>query len=152
MRRAANATRPDRHRLSPDDRRFRAAFEACHITPAEFDHRSHIRLAYAYLVDAGPAGAARLLRAGLLTFLQHHRLDTGKFHETLTRAWTAAVWHFMRRTPPCPSAEVFIERNPALLDARIMLTHYSSDLLFSPAARARFVAPDRATFPGHEAA
>ena len=33
------------------------------------------------------------------------------------------------------SADDFIERNPQLLDTKIMLTHYSADLLFSDQAR-----------------
>lgn len=40
-----------------------------------------------------------------------------------------------------------IERNPELLDSRIMLTHYSAEVLFSDEARARFVDPDIQPIP-----
>jgi len=43
----------------------------------------------------------------------------------------------------------FIEANPILLDGKIMLTHYSADLLFSEEARARFVEPNLDEIPRH---
>jgi hypothetical protein len=39
-----------------------------------------------------------------------------------------------------------------LLDTRIMLTHYSAELLFSDAARADFVEPNLDPIPRHEPA
>jgi len=38
-----------------------------------------------------------------------------------------------------------------LLDSKIMLTHYSADLLFSDEARARFVEPNLDPIPRHAA-
>lgn len=38
--------------------------------------------------------------------------------------------------------DAFTAANPMLLDAKVMLTHYSTNLLVSPEARARFVEPD----------
>lgn len=138
------------HELSSDDRRFRADYEACRVTPDRFDHRAHVRLAYTYLVDNDTETAVTLMRAALLAFLRHNDVDISKYHETMTRAWILAVRHFMTTCPAAPSADAFIEANPVLLDSRIMLTHYSADLLFSPEARARFVAPDLGEIPGHE--
>ena len=133
-----------RHQLSADDRRFRAAFEACTLSPTQFDHRAHIRLAYACLVDGGGDADAALarVRTGLQTYLRHHGIDPAKYHETLTRAWVLAVRHFMDRTPRTGSADEFIDGNPELLDPAIMTTHYSRDVLFSREARERFVPPD----------
>jgi hypothetical protein len=53
----------------------------------------------------------------------------------------------MQRSPAARSADAFIEANPALLDTRIMLTHYSRERLFSDAARREFVEPDLAPIP-----
>ena len=39
------------HRLSPEDLEFRRAFEACEVSPADFDHAAHVRLAYIYLCE-----------------------------------------------------------------------------------------------------
>ena len=57
--------------------------------------------------------------------------------------------HFMEISPASPSADVFIGHNPAMLDSKIMKTHYSA-LLFSEEARARFVEPNLDQIPGHE--
>lgn len=136
-------------RLSADDRSFQAGFEAGRVGPEAFDHRAHVRLAYAYLVESEVEAAVERMRAGLLGFLQQHGIPVSKYHETLTRAWILAVRHFMERTRTAESAQAFIEANPALLDSRIMLTHYSAEVLFSPEARARFLEPDRDRIPRH---
>ena len=138
------------HELSPEDRRFRESFEAGHLDPAGFDHRAHLRVAYAYLVDNDDEAAIDLMRSALLGFLRAHGIDASKYHETMTRAWILAVRHFMEITPPCPSSHAFIEANPRMLDAKIMLTHYSADLLFSPQAREKFVEPDLDRIPRHD--
>jgi hypothetical protein len=90
------------------------------------------------------------MRDTLRGFLEHHGIPVSKYHETITRAWIMAVRHFMDRTPPTPSADTFIDGNPRLLDPKIMLTHYSAELLFSPEARARFVEPDIDPIPRRE--
>jgi hypothetical protein len=134
------------HGLSDGDRDFRAAFEACSIAPARFDHEAHVRLAYVYLTENDVDPAVQRMRAALLTFLEHNNIPPAKFHETLTRAWILAVRHFMDKAPSTSASE-FIDRNRELLDSRIMLTHYSAQLLFSPDARASFVEPDLEPIP-----
>jgi hypothetical protein len=135
---------------SADDRDFRAAFEAGRVAPADFGHRAHVRLAYVYLADGDVEAAVDRMRAGVRGFLRHHGIDAAKYHETMTRAWVLAVRHFMEISKPAASADAFIERNPILLDTKIMLTHYSAGLLFSDEARARFVEPDLGQIPRHE--
>ena len=122
-----------KHELSDADREFRRAFEAGAFAPADFSHRQHVRLAYVYLVDCDVNLALDRMRAALVCFLSHHGIPATKYHETLTRAWILAVHHFMHRTPEASSADDFIDRNPMLLDSKIMLTHYSAGLLFSRA-------------------
>ena len=139
-----------KHELSSDDRRFRAEFEACRFAPDRFDHRAHIRLAYTYLAENDAETALALMRTALLAFLKHHDVDISKYHETITRAWILAVRHFMEISPASPAADVFIEDNPTMLDTKIMMTHYSAELLFSEEARARFVEPNLDQIPRHE--
>ncbi len=88
------------------------------------------------------------MRESLVAFLGHHGIDAAKYHETITRAWILAVRHFMDRTPHSDSADAFIDANPVLLDSKIMLTHYSAEVLFSAEARARFIEPDLQQIPG----
>ena len=141
-----------KHELSSSDREFRAAFEAGAYAPADFSHRAHVRLAYVYLAGSNVDPARERYRAALVGFLSHHGIPASKYHETLTSAWILAVHHFMHRSPEAASADDFIERNPLLLDSRIMLTHYSAGLLFSDVARAEFVEPDLDPIPRHHAA
>jgi hypothetical protein len=107
-------------------------------------------LAYTYLAEFDVDTAHALMRTALLGFLRHHRIDTSKYHETMTRAWILAVRHFMQLSSGSPSADRFISDNPTLLDGKIMLTHYSAELLFSQEARTRFVGPDLDAIPAHE--
>jgi hypothetical protein len=138
------------HQRSPEDLQFRSDFETGQLTPEAFDHRGHIRLAYVCLVEAGPDTALTSLRSALQSFLRHHGIPASKYHETLTRAWILAVRHFMATSPPAASADDFIDRNPGLLDSRIMMTHYSTDLLFSQEARSRFIEPNLDPIPRYD--
>jgi hypothetical protein len=138
------------HLLSADDRQFCEDFAACRVLPDEFDHRAHIRLAYVYLAEHDPDAALALMRSALLAFIQHNNVPVAKYHETLTRAWILAVRHFMAISPGAASAADFIASNPILLDSKIMLTHYSAEVLFSPEARARFVEPNLELIPRHD--
>ena len=138
------------HGVSARDAGLREDFESGRLAPSAFDHRAHVRLAYVYLAEHDVEAAVELMRGGLRAFLAHHGIDPAKYHETMTRAWILAVRHFMELSPQAESADDFIDRNPRLLDAKIMLTHYSAGLLFSPAARAGFVEPDLDAIPRHE--
>lgn len=136
------------HALSADDRNFRSDFESGAYPPGEFNHRAHVRRAYVYLCDYDIETAYSLMRGALLSFLAYQGVSVSKYHNTLTWAWIMAVRHFMDKTPACESSDVFIGKNSKLLDSRIMMTHYSADVLFSDEARARFVHPDRIPIPG----
>ena len=139
-------TRKLSHEPSEEDRIFLAAFEACTVAPSQFNHQAHVRLAYVYLTEYNTDAAVQKMRDALLKFLEHNSIPRSKFHETLTRAWVLAVRHFMNRSISASAAE-FIAKNPELLDSKIMLTHYSASVLFSPDARASFVEPDLDPIP-----
>jgi hypothetical protein len=139
-----------RHSVSSDDRRFCADFAAGLVPPGAFDHRAHIRLAYIYLAEHDPGTALTLMRSALLAFIHHNQVPVAKYHETLTHAWILAVRHFMAISPAARSAADFIAGNPGMLDSRIMLTHYSTEVLFSDEARARFVEPNLELIPRHD--
>ncbi|WP_440222046.1 hypothetical protein ACQQ2N_13245 [Dokdonella sp. MW10] len=134
------------HAVSVSDLAFRSAFDAGRIAPSAFDHRAHVRLAYVHLVEHGVAGAPQAMRASLQVFLASHGIAPSKYHETLTRAWTLAVAHFMARHPG-GTFESFSARSTPLFDSRVMLTHYTPARLFSDAARAAWVEPDLDPIP-----
>jgi hypothetical protein len=138
------------HSLSSDDRRFQADVAACRVHPDAFDHRAHIRLAYTYLAEHDVDTALTLMRRALQALIQHNGIPVAKYHETLTQAWILAVRHFMAASPDADSAATFIAGNPSMLDAKIMMTHYSAEVLFSAEARARFVEPNLDGIPRHD--
>lgn len=135
------------HHASSADLEFLRDFEACRVAAEDFDHAAHVRLAYIYLCEHSVDSATERMKQSLLAFLGHLGVGPGKYHETITRAWVMAVAHFMRRSEPCASADAFMAGSPQLLDSKIMLTHYSAEVLFSPAARESFVAPDIQEIP-----
>ncbi len=137
------------HQTSAGDQVFRSEFETFEIPPDQFGHAAHVRLAYVYLCEHSVEAAAEKMKASLLAFLDHLGVEQAKYHETVTRAWILAVNHFMAQSEPCTSSAEFVSRNPRLLDSRIMLTHYSAEVLFSPTARRLFVAPDIQAIPEH---
>jgi hypothetical protein len=71
-----------RHRISPEDDRFRSAFEALQVEPREFDHAAHVRLAYVYLCEDSVEGAVGRMKRALLAFLAHLGVSESKYHET----------------------------------------------------------------------
>ena len=138
------------HTLSQEDRDFLEAFEACQIAPGDFTHRAHLRLAYCYLAEEDAERAVTRFREALGRFLHHNVIDPSKYSETLTKAWILAVHHFMHSCGGTGSAEAFLSKSSRLLDAKIMLVHYTKDVLFSAAARAQFVEPNLSPIPRHE--
>ena len=84
-----------RHQSSGDDRRFQAEVESCSVTPAQFDHRAHVKLAYVYVTQNDTDAAHDRMRETLHAFLACHGITPAKYHETITRAWILAVRHFM---------------------------------------------------------
>lgn len=135
------------HNISADDARFAQRFKSGEMPAGEFHHRDHVRLAYIFLCRHEPQAAHQAMRDALIAFLDHHKVDPTKYHETITRAWILAVAHFMDQSAPTDSADAFIDANPRLLDPDIMLSHYSAQRLFSEDARGQFLTPDRAPIP-----
>ena len=139
-----------KHLLSRKDQEFKLQVEACELPVSEFDHRAHIRLAYVYLVEGGAELAVQRMRKALTALLKHAGVDPSqKYHETLTEAWILAVHHSMKNTDNSESADGFIEKNTVMLDSKIMMTHYSAEVLFSEQARQSFVEPNLDPIPGH---
>jgi len=137
-----------KHLLSREDQEFKSQVEACEFPVPEFDHRAHLRLAYVYLVEGSAEQAVQLMREALTGLLKHAGVDPSKkYHETLTEAWILAVHHFMSNTDSCESTDDFIEKNNVMLDSKIMMMHYSAEVLFSEQARQSFVEPNISPIP-----
>ncbi|MEP5569281.1 MAG: hypothetical protein ABJN62_15680 [Halioglobus sp.] len=139
-----------KHSLSQEDREFKNLVESCQFPVTSFDHRAHIRLAYVYLTESSTDVSVDLVRDALTALLINAGIDPSKkYHETLTEAWVLAVDHFMQTIDSSSCADDFIEQKPEMLDSRIMMTHYSAELLFSDEARKEFLEPNRSPIPRH---
>ena len=136
--------------LSKEDQAFKILVESCAFPVVDFNHRAHIRLAYVYLAVNDIDQSIQLMREMLTALLKHAGIDPSqKYHETLTEAWILAVNHFMKDGDNYQSSDDFINKNQLMLDSKIMMTHYSAEVLFSDEARVAFVAPDLDPIPRH---
>lgn len=124
------------------DELFARAFERGDVTPAEFDHRAHMRVAWVYLRESASTDAALdRMRAQIRRFAAAAGAAQ-KYHETITVAWMALLDQARAALPPGAELADAVERYPALGDKDLPLRFYSRTVLFSDAAREGWVAPD----------
>lgn len=135
------------HSPSPSDLDFLNAFKSAKINLQDFDHRAHLKLAYVLLCSESAEASAKEIGNMIRNALNKNKMDTSKFNVTMTHAWTEAVLHFMHQTPTCRSANEFLEQNVALLDSRIMLSHYSEKRLYCEDARHHYLPADISPIP-----
>jgi hypothetical protein len=110
-----------------------------------FGHRQHVELAWRYLTRHDPDQAADSVAGAIRTVAEAHG-QPGKFHQTITRSWVQCVAVHQERWPAATFPE-FIDANAPLLDTGLLGHFYSPQLLASPEARARWVAPDLRALP-----
>jgi hypothetical protein len=110
-----------------------------------FGHREHLELAWRYLRLYPLDEAAEAMVAAIRHVAQLHGA-ADKYHETITRAWLHFVAVHTQRWG-AESFEEFIERNPDLLERKLIEHFYSRELIFSEPARAAWAAPDLRRLP-----
>jgi hypothetical protein len=110
-----------------------------------FGHRQHLELTWRCLEDHEPEGATAIVAAAIRQVAAAHGAPD-KFHATITSGWVHCVAVHRERWP-ADSFDDFIERNPGLLDPKLLEHFYSPDRLFSDEARAAVVGPDLRRLP-----
>jgi hypothetical protein len=124
------------------DQAFARAFENGDITPAQFDHRAHMRVAWVYLHEAAtPAEALARMRERIQRFAAAAGA-TQKYHETITVLWMRLLEGVRARGASGELADV-LAAHPELADKDLPLQYYSRERLFSEVARSGWVEPDR---------
>ncbi len=114
-------------------------------TRGGFGHREHLELAWNYLSLYPIDDAAEVMVAAIRRVARLHRAED-KYHETITRAWLHFVAVHMQRWG-ADSFEDFLDRNPDLLDGKLIQHFYSRELIRSNSARASWTAPDLRPLP-----
>jgi hypothetical protein len=125
------------------DDTFLARFEAGSLE--SFDHRDHLRVAFAYARRGGIEHAVDRARRGLRHMTAAHG-EPERYHETLTTAWARVIAHHAL-SHSHREFDAFLAAHPQLLRRDLLLGHYTRERLFSAAARARFVEPDLLPLP-----
>jgi len=140
-----------------------SAFHARTLPAADWTHEAHLRIAYLYTRRYEIDEAHLLFRIHLIRLNTFHEVPESKdrgYHDTLTRGWLLVVADAVRReglvvresdpAAPCDGAEslAFLARHPEFQNRKIMLNYYTRDRINSVEARARWIEPDLAPFPG----
>ena len=128
-------------------------FEACALTEAQLDHRTHVKLGYLLLEEHGFEEALVRLRSKLPEINQ--RLDRPEgplegYNETTTHAFlkliqtTAAAYGELF---PAPNADAFCEAHPQLMNKHALRFFYTPARRQQPEAKTQFVEPDLTPLP-----
>ena len=112
----------------------------------QFRHRQHINLAFYAVRRYGMPDAVGAI-CGWIQQIAGYERAPQKYHYTVSRAWVELVAHHVAADPDCAEFDVFAERNPALLDKRLLARHYRSSTLAAGPARRSWVEPDLLPFP-----
>ncbi len=129
--------------MNDDD--FLKAFEDCSLPFTHWNHRAHVRVAFLYLSRLGLAEAIDQMRSGIRAYNVVHGVEDGAltgYHETTTQAFMRLIHQALREHGPFQDSHEFCERNPELLDRRLLLCFYTRDRIMAPAAKVGFVEPD----------
>jgi hypothetical protein len=131
-----------------DDRAFVAAFRDTTLPASAFHHRDHVRMAWLYVRECGPVDAAPRFVADLQAFARAKGVP-GLYHATITMAYIALIAE-RQHAQPAATWEAFAASHPDLLTWKpgVLDRYYSSERLWSDAARAQFLLPDRVAVSG----
>ena len=128
---------------APDIERIVRQFEQASIDPREFNHESHLMVAWWYL-QKHPLLDAISRFVGAIRHLTRQLAVTSKYHETIT------LFYLLKIAERCGAASgadwtTFKAANPDLFTwtPSLVQQFYSDALLFSDDARHNFVLPDQ---------
>ncbi|HEX8556604.1 MAG TPA: hypothetical protein VF668_00650 [Pyrinomonadaceae bacterium] len=141
--------------LTAEAAKFRAAeeifalvrrFNDCTLPRAEWTHAAHLTVALWHLLEYDWPEAVGRVRRGIRRYnaaLGAEAEPARAYHETLTLFWMRVVRaHLDSGRNEARSLVSLANEMVATHDAGLPLRHYTRALLFSPEARASWVAPD----------
>ena len=110
-----------------------------------FGHREHVKLTWLAVQRCGTAGAVEVIGDGIQRTARYVGAPQ-KYNATVSRAWVELTAFHMAEAP-AESFDELLDRNPGLLDKRLLTRFYSSRVLASAAARSGWVEPDLRALP-----
>jgi hypothetical protein len=110
-----------------------------------FDHRQHVKFAWAVLSELPDEEAATFVAGEIREFADKNA--PGRYHETLTRFWVKLVAHTRSVAEESTDFDAHVGDFAVLLDKSAPSKHYSEALLHSAQARSTFVEPDLRPVP-----
>jgi hypothetical protein len=117
------------------------ALERGEVANENFNHVSHLHVAWVYLAESSSVQqAANKMRDTLRRFAGAAGKPQ-KYHETITLFWV----HLLSRAHAVSGGErleEIVHANPQLLEKNFPLAYYSAERLFSDEARTSWVEPD----------
>jgi hypothetical protein len=129
------------------DAEFARAFERGDVTPDQFDHTAHMRVAWTYLRESPSTDAALgRMREAIKRFAAAAG-KSDKYHETITVAWMILLADVRVRVCAGGADRELtdvLREHPALADKDVLLRYYSRERLFDDRARVEWIEPDRA--------
>ena len=110
-----------------------------------FGHREHVHLTWLAVRHCGVPAAIDIVSEGIQRTTRYAGAPQ-KYHATVSRAWVELVgYHVAEHEDAAFTA--FADRNPALLDKRLLTRFYRSTTLADPKAKQGWVEPDLVPFP-----
>ncbi len=123
------------------DDEFLSAFERTTLPTTEFGHEGHIRIAFLYISRHGRERGGRLMRIGIKRYAAAMGASH-RYNETLTAFWIEVVADALARHRPLPDHRALLRCVPTLGDPGLQYRHWTPEVLKSPEARSRYIAPD----------
>jgi CRP-like cAMP-binding protein len=114
-------------------------------TADRFGHREHVKLTWLAVRRCGTTAAVELISDGIQRTARYAGVPQ-KYNSTVSRAWVELTAYHISEVPG-ESFDELLQRNPGLLDKRLLTRFYHSRTLASPAARRGWVEPDLHAFP-----
>ncbi|KAI6656896.1 GTP-binding ADP-ribosylation factor [Oopsacas minuta] len=130
------------------DDEFIAALED--YTLDNWDHRTHLRLAWIYLTRHGRREGMKKIFSSIKNFIDNSpRARKTTFHETMTYFWTHMVHYAIEATKnPTKDFKGFLLMNPQLANGGLFLEYFTKDLmLMKMESRKQVVLPDIKPLP-----
>ena len=125
-----------------DDSAFMSQFEDCSLSPDNFDHIGHLRIAWLYISQYGSTKAIDLVCDGINTYAKSLGAND-KFHFTITASLVKIIASSIKEQST-KSWQVFLQQNDDLVsDALgVLYRYFSKSKLHSELARTSLLEPD----------